>query len=83
MARTPKITWTECRDALPPVTEGSFSETYLVTDDTGSARALRWEAYAFAKSGRSFPPLWRQWGQTFKGKVVAWQPLPEPFKDKV
>lgn len=75
----PQLKWIPCSERLPEIKEGHESDVVLCYTDM--------EAYAFSRLQEN---IFGQCGfeceredeyYTSVGKVIAWQPLPEPYKE--
>lgn len=69
--------WIPCSERLPEL-DGNTSDTVLVCDNNSFQHMAFWcddLQWRFCESGMAKEPiLWTE--------IVAWQPLPEPFKER-
>ena len=67
--------WIPCSERLPEDIEGNLIECYLVTDGF-----LQWMAYYNSEIGWQFAECTNSRNKIDWTEVIAWQPLPQPYK---
>jgi hypothetical protein len=69
--------WIQCSDRLPQT-----NESYLVTTQDGYVTTAEWDNAQSSDSWNS-EPTWvfeELWEPESSGYVIAWMPMPEPYK---
>lgn len=71
--------WIPCSKKLPEIKEGHESDVVLCYTDTGSYAFSRLQENIFGQCG--FECEREDEYYTSVGEVIAWMPLPEPYKE--